>query len=261
MSARGAVVLVVACAHIALAAPACAQNAGRDVRADTAEPALAEAQALFRRGIELGEQDHWADALEHFRRSWELAERPNTMFNIAYASHRLGRFREAIAALDEYLARTEGELSERREEAVQLRGEALASLVELRVLIEPPEARLLVDGELDPGIGPVRRIVLDPGRHVLRASAPGRDEASVTISVLAGERGERQIVLAPSAPQDPLPRPPPPGRSVLEEPLFWIVTAAIAVGAGVGIGVGVAVGTSGPSYGGSTGVVIEALRF
>ena len=69
------------------------------------EDGVAEAQALFRRGLELGEENRWADALEHFRRSLARVARPSTLFNIGVALGRLGRYGEAhyiaVSARDE----------------------------------------------------------------------------------------------------------------------------------------------------------------
>ncbi|MDQ3037753.1 MAG: tetratricopeptide repeat protein [Myxococcota bacterium] len=224
----------------------------------------AEAQALFRRGVELGEQDRWAEALEDFRRSRALAERPNTVFNIGFALYRLGRYSQAIDVFEEYLALTEGETSERRDEVVRLRGEAIASLAEIELEVVPPDARVLVDGE--PAVvasGSPRTLRLDPGRHVLRGTAPGYEEGVLSTSVLAGEHGGRTLALTPRGAIPPGGEGrPPAGGSVLEEPLFWVIAGVLVVGAGVGIGVGVAVSSEGaPLYGGSTGVVIDALRF
>lgn len=226
----------------------------------------AEAQALFRRGVELGEQDRWAEALEVFRRSREIAERPNTVFNIAFALHRLGRFTQSLDVFDEYLGMTEGETSERRDEAVRLRGEALASLAEIELEVVPPDARVLVDGEpAAVATGSPRALRLDPGRHVLRGTAPGYEEGVLSTAVLAGERGGRTLALTPRGAVPPGGDgrdDPPPGSSVLEEPLFWVIAGVVLAGAGVGIGVGVAVSSQdAPLYGGSTGVVLDALRF
>lgn len=220
----------------------------------------AEALALFRRGIELGEQDRWAEALEHFRRSRELAERPNTVFNIGFALHRLGRFTEAVEAFDGYLALTEGETSERREEAARLRGESVASVAEVELELSPPDARVFVDGEpLEGASGSRRTLVLDPGRHTVRATADGHEEGALTISVLAGERGARSLALAPlEAALDPS---SPDGAAVLEDPIFWVITGIVVVGAGVAIGAGVVASQSSELYGGSSGVVLYGLRF
>lgn len=220
----------------------------------------AEAQALFRRGLELGEEDRWAEALELFRRSRALVARPSTVFNIGFALFRLGRFVQAIASFDEYLALTETETSDLRVEAARRRGEAIASLSALTLELTPETARLLVDGEASDAEGSPRTIALDPGRHVLFATADGYREGQLEISVLAAEHASRQLVLAPLV--DAVGDEPPVTHdaSLIEDPVFWVVTGVLVVGAAVAIGVGATLATNGPAqYGGSTGVVLLAL--
>lgn len=261
-------ILVLAVALAATLPAIAPSRAGAQEQPAELDPArAAEAQALFRRGVELGEQDRWAEALEDFRRSREIASRPNTVFNIGFALHRLGRFTQAIDVFDEYLALTEGEESERRAEVVRLRGEAIASLAQITLEIVPADARVLVDGELAAeATGSPRTLRLDPGRHVVRGTADGYEEGVLSISVLAGEHGERSLSLTPRGPTPPDESvvAPPPGGDILEEPLFWVITGIVVAAAAVGIGVGVAVASersAPPTYGGSTGVVLTALRF
>lgn len=225
--------------------------------ADTATTDAAEAQALFRRGLELGTEERWADALEHFRRSFARVPRPSTLFNIGLALGRLGRFHEAITTFDQLFSG--GDLpADVRTEAERLRAEAVASLGEIALTIEPADAALTVDGASREGSGSPRVVPLDPGRHVLRGTAPEHDEAALEVSVVAGERTTGSLVLTPFA--VPIVEPPPPSRSVFEEPAFWIVGGVIVVALGVGIGVGVGVGTAAPPppYGGTSGVVLLA---
>jgi tetratricopeptide (TPR) repeat protein len=224
----------------------------------------AEAQALFRRGIELGAMDRWAEALELFRRSRALMPRPSTVFNIGFALFRLGHFGEAIASFDEYLALTESETSDLRTEASRRRTEALASLAALTLELTPDDARVLVDGELRDGAGSPRTLTLDPGRHVLRASAEGYEEGTLEISVLAAEQATRQLSLVPTVvvpdPDERIVEPPRPGTSLLEDPIFWVIAGVLVVGAAVGVGVGVSAATTAPPpYGGSTGVVLTSF--
>jgi tetratricopeptide (TPR) repeat protein len=219
----------------------------------TSEPdaETAEAQALFRRGIELSAEDRWADALEHFRRSHARVPRPSTLFNIGVTLGRLGRFVEAIAVFDAVLA--EASLAEGpRAEALRLRAEAVASVAELTLALTPPTATLSVDGVLRPGADSPRIVPLDPGRHVLRAAAPAHDEGVLEVSVRSGEHAARSLELGLSAP----PAEGAPTRTVFDEPAFWIVGGALVVAIGVGTGVGVALSTPAPQYGGSTGVVL-----
>lgn len=227
--------------------------------AEGADAAGAEAQALFRRGLELAEQNRWADALEHFRRSHARVERPSTLYNIGLALVRLGRFVEALDVLDRVLAEA-GLPVAARQEAERLRTEASASLGEVTLSLSPADAVVYVDGVERVGSGPSRAIPLDPGRHVLRATARGHDEAELVVSVVAGEHGTEELVLAPQLLPDADPLPPSTdGGDLWSEPWLWIVGGVVVVVGGVGIGVGVALANdSPPPYGGTTGVVLLA---
>jgi hypothetical protein len=223
---------------------------------------LAEAQGLFRHAVELGDQDRWAEALVLFRRSLELVPRPSTQFNVGFALFRLGQFREAIAVLDAYLAATEGDESPLRAEATTRRAQAVASLAALTVEVSPPDAQLRIDGAVDPSTGASRTLALDPGRHLLLATAPDHHDGQLEVSLLAAEQRAVTLHLEPDAPPPPddvLPIEPSEGeRSVLDEPLFWILAGVAVVAVGVGVGVGVAVGSSTEApYPGSTGVVLR----
>jgi tetratricopeptide (TPR) repeat protein len=234
---------------LALPASAHAQDAA------PADVTLGEAQALFRHAVELGDQDRWAEALELFRRSLALVPRPSTEFNVGFALFRLGHFREAIAIFDSYLAATEGETSELRTEAVTRRGQAIANLAALTLEIDPTDASVRVDGALDPSTGPTRVISLDPGRHLVLASATGYVDAQLEVAVLSAEHRTEHLTLALVDAEPP--RPEGHETSLVDDPVFWIVGASIAVAIGVGVGVGVATsGTTAP-YAGSTGVVLR----
>ena len=250
--------LVVLALFVAPSSVAAQTSADATATASASDVQVAEAQALFRRAVELGDDDRWSEALELFRRSLAAVARPSTRFNVGFALFQLGRYREAIEIFDVYLAETEGETSDLRAEAVRRRGEAVASLASLALTLDPPEATLRIDGAPAEGSGATRALSLDPGRHLLLASAPGRVEAQREISLLAAEHAEASISLALVAPID-TGETGETSSGLESDPVFWIVlgSAVLAVGIGVGVGVGVATsqGTTAP-YPGSTGVVL-----
>ena len=64
---------------------ASAQEARDDAR-------LEEARVLFERGLALTDEERWAEALEYFRRSRAISERPSGVYNAAVALYHLGRY-------------------------------------------------------------------------------------------------------------------------------------------------------------------------
>jgi len=143
-----------------------------------------EARAAFDEGRTASAEERWIDALAAFERSRALVERPSTVFNLAAVLVRLGRAREALAALDD-LARI---ADARRDAAVlaqatELRASATASLRHVRIRVAPPDARLEVDGVPVEAAGEERALELDPGAHGVVASREGHAEARYELPV------------------------------------------------------------------------------
>lgn len=238
--------------------------------AQDAEPTSDEAAAaaLFRRAVSLGQEERWAEAHELFRRSYALVERPATLFNLAYSLFRVGRFRESVALFDEYTGGIEGTADRRRSDAMRLRADAASLLAEVTLDVSPPDAAVYVDGAVALAVGSERTLVLDPGSHRVVARLDGFDEASFEVLATAGERSRRSVHLVSALGEASVSGPvvgarPPADRDLAEEPLFWLAVGGGVVLVGGAIALGVTLGTAGApaEYGGTSGVVIEALRF
>ncbi len=181
---------------LALVAPA---EAHAQARAGAAERAQeAEARALFEQGRAHAEAERWIEALDAFRRSRAVAERPTTIFNIATTLIRLGRAQEALATIAE-LERVADPRQHARilADAAEIRRQAEASLRHVTLHVSPADATVEVDGELVAGDGAERTMVLDPGAHAVVVSAtghaterfslePGSDTREVTLGALDG---------------------------------------------------------------------------
>jgi hypothetical protein len=144
--------------------------------------------------------------------SARLAARVATLAKLAECEERLGRLVAARAhwqqALD--LARKEGD---ERQALVRAEGERLDRAVpRIRIVLpreRPADLEVLLD---DVRVGPsllAVAIPVDPGRHVVRATAPGRHAWSRSIESAAD--GAVAVVTVPELPQD-APRPVPTGR-------------------------------------------------
>jgi hypothetical protein len=170
-----------------------------------ASPALAqdanvvEARALFTHGTELVANAQWAEALASFEQSAAKRPHPITTYNVAACERALGRYTLARA----HFARavTEGEAqpgalpASLESDAKSYAAQIDDILVHASVHVDPPDARIAVDGRpieftttggtttgvagvLAAGAGtapPASRfdLVLDPGAHVLTLARTG----------------------------------------------------------------------------------------
>jgi uncharacterized protein HemY len=63
-----------------------------------------EARALYEAAVVAFDEGRFEDALRLFRRSYELSERPELLYNVGTAADRLRRNEEALEAFEAYLA-------------------------------------------------------------------------------------------------------------------------------------------------------------
>lgn len=143
----------------------------------------AEARVLFEAGRAHADEERWVEALDAFRRSRALVERPSILFNIATTLIRLGRAQEALATL----AELEGIVanSSSREvilrDAQSIRAQAEASLRHVALRVTPADARIEIDGQPIVSTGTERTLTLDPGQHVVVVSLEGFAPARFTL--------------------------------------------------------------------------------
>lgn len=162
---------------------------------------LAEAQRLFRRGVELANDERWGEAAEYFRRARSLSERPSVVCNLGFALYHLGEASEATEALDRCLELGRADASWSTEHGAELatarryRADLRPAVGHLHLTVEPATARVLIDGEPIEGSGSRRTIDVDPGRHRLMVSADGFETHHETFSVLSGASAEHDVRL------------------------------------------------------------------
>jgi hypothetical protein len=184
-----------------LAATLCAALAFAPTSSAQRQPTSAqvsEARALFQSGMRLVEQERWGEALEFFRRSRAIASRPSTVFNIGSVLVRLGRMAEAISTLEEFLQLSDArQNAAERAEAQRLLADARAARASLTLSTNVEDAHVFIDGAPVEGRGSDRTVQLDPGTHLLRLTADGHEEQSLSISILPGQSQARAVVLRP----------------------------------------------------------------
>jgi len=166
----------------------------RAARADSAA-----AETLYREGRALMEQGQYALACEKLKESQRIEPGSGTQLNLADCYAKLGKTATAWAEFLEVerLARKQ-ERPERAEEAKRRAAELESKLSYLTLTVTAAVPGLEVyrdDDKLEAGaLG--SKIPVDPGRHVLRATAPGHREWSATVTV--GPAGDSKKVELPT---------------------------------------------------------------
>ena len=211
------------------------------------EQSLARDQ--FRAGVQAAQDARWADAVEAFQRSLELAPRVMTVMNLAGALAQVGRLVEAAEAYRMFLSEaTSGA-------AARVRGDAEAQLAALEGRI--PHVRLQIHGHLDSDTVTLDEYQLsvaaidaplpvDPGDHTLTIARDGRDPRTLTFTATEGVESEvvleawPDLAVHPDGSPDPLVTTTPlESHTIFDEPWFWIVGGIVVAGAIAGIVVGV----------------------
>jgi len=219
-------------------------------RASPEQEALA--QQLFEEARKLVAARSYAEACDKFAESQRLAPAPGTLANLSVCHETTGKTATAWIEMKQVDAedRAAGNTSRRGMIAQHLASlEQKLSRVVVQVdpsLSDEAELVVTIDGVALGKAAWGSAMPLDPGSHVVAATAPGkkRFEASV---VLGATADTRTVVVGPLAELDaipPPPTPPAPGRplpALAESParrdtrLLGGVTAGLgAVGLGVG---------------------------
>lgn len=148
-----------------------------------------------RRGKVLYGKGDLEGALAEFRAAYEAEPRPALLFNAAKTLERLGRTREAFETYERYLFEAPG-AAEREAAAGVLAGlcpDVGRGLV--RILSDPPGARLTIDGAAFP-VPATAAVCLAPGRHEVAATKPGFEPARQSVEVPPGSAVDVRLTLA-----------------------------------------------------------------
>jgi hypothetical protein len=163
------------------------------------------ARELFREGTEDADAGKFVDGLQKFKRVAAVKETAAVRFNIARCEEALGRTGAALADFE--LAAREGGQDAKAEDVARLatqRADALRPRVPRLTVIPPAPAPDGMGVSLDGGkLASVTLAVglpVDPGAHVVDATAPGRSPFHAELSLAAGETKRVELLLPPQAP-------------------------------------------------------------
>jgi hypothetical protein len=198
--------------------------------AHAAAPDVDQARAIFNAGAQAYEKADYAAALEAFEAAYRITPRPGILFSMAQAHRRQyavtqepAHIVEAVRLYRDYLSKVSQ--GERRADAVQalVELEPLAARVaaessaavpvaaptlrtRLMVSVEGDAAQISLDGQKPQGAPLIADV--SPGRHEIRASAPGYVDESrevvavegalVAVEVPLREQPGKLFVVAPS---------------------------------------------------------------
>jgi hypothetical protein len=167
-----------------------------------ASPARADnkaaAEALFSEGRALATAGNCAEAIPKFQASQKLDPGVGTLLNLAECYEKVGRTASAWAEYREVisLARVTG--SKEREELATQKSKALEpklSRLAIKVTGEATGVTITRDGEAVQAAELGVAIPVDPGKHVIEASAPGKKTHSVSVEV--GAEADSKVVEIP----------------------------------------------------------------
>ncbi|WP_437953857.1 hypothetical protein WME98_26520 [Sorangium sp. So ce296] len=209
----------------------------------------AEADARFRRGVELYKEADYGAALTEFRRAYALAPAYQVLYNVAGACYQLRDYACALRAFERYLTDGGAQIvADRRAEVERdiavLRGRVATVALSTSV----PDVEIAVD-DVPVGRTPLAEpLLMSAGRRRIVAAAAGRPAVTRIIDVAGGDQVELRLEIPDAYAAQPVgagPRvaaPAPPGqpggpadraprreRSVPVLP--WIATGALAAGA------------------------------
>jgi hypothetical protein len=202
----------------------------------------AAAETLFQTGITLMNEGKFAEACPKFAESQRADPSSGTLLNLGSCYEKTGKKASAWATYKEaaVLARSLSQTD--REATANARVAALEpALSTLRIDAGDIPGLTIERGDLPVGRGSLGvPIAVDPGDHVIEASAPGYKPWSTTIKV--GDNADKKTVTVP--PLQKLPEAPPalpPYEASGSRPMRIAGFVALGVGV-VGLGLGGAMG-------------------
>jgi hypothetical protein len=178
----------------------------------------AAAEALFSEGRSLASTGKCDEAIPKFQASQKLDPGVGTLLNLADCYEQVGKTASAWAEYREVIALARAAGSKEREELATQKAKALEpKLSRLAIKVSGDASGLSItrDGEALESAELGVAIPVDPGTHVIEASAPGKQKFSQSVEV--GKDGDSKVVeipaLADGGEAGPGPGPGEPAKS------------------------------------------------
>jgi hypothetical protein len=196
-----------------------------------------EAQARFDEGVKLYQQHRIDEARVKFTQAYAVLKKPNMLWNQAVAEFWTGMYVEAARHFREHEALPGAEPANVQLGRTKYIPDAEQKVGRVRVSA-PAGARVLVDGELQPGAAPFTDpLYVAPGKHTI--GVKGSDKPS-ELTVTAGNLISVTLEAPPGTPAGPIGNDPPPGStppaSRTEQPTTYVYKSGrvpVTIGLGV----------------------------
>lgn len=210
--------------------------------------ARAAADDLFQLGKTLMAEGAVAEACVKFSKSYELLPRGGTLLNLAVCRERQGERVVAYALFVRALSAAKADGRGDREELAARRLtvlEAELGFLALERVPEQTDLHVTCDGT-DLALVRGARFAVEPGEHVVRVTAPGREPFQTKVKLDAGEVTSLAIPLLHPSPRPaelpnsrPVPHAPPPLPRYIPPPQSsqqgWRMPVSVAL---LGVGTG-----------------------
>ncbi len=196
------------CLAIALLAVDVSAGPKKPVESGPIDEVTAQARDEFFKGTAAVKALQWNDALVHFERANNLKPSPVVVFNIGVCQRATGHYVLAIRSFKKAIEAQGDMPAAQVEEARAFVGELQKNLVHIKVALDPPNARLAIDGRplvpleegdaklLVAGVAPpgegttpklaVFEVLADPGTRLVSASFPGHANVLKTMDLEPG---------------------------------------------------------------------------
>jgi tetratricopeptide (TPR) repeat protein len=174
-------------------APPDASNGAPNARQES--PSSPEYDAHVERALAAYDEGRFAEARTAFRQAHELAPTAKTLRTIGMCSFNLGDYLDALVNLEAALVDPNKPLTPaQRSQVSELIAQSQTHVGRFKLRVSPEDATLWVDE------APATRLasgelLLEPGRHELRAQAPGHRAGRSTLQVDGGDRTTLEIRL------------------------------------------------------------------
>lgn len=200
--------------------PAAAQEPAEDAEAkekakqfiDAGDKLMEKGDALARRKKDKA-REQYERALEAYSRAYDTFPSPKIYWLIGRAEQKLDRHLDALRHFQQVLREEtdiKPELKEGIEAAIE---ESKSNVVTVNFKVEPPGARIAVDGE-DVGTAPYEDpVFLAPGKHTIAVTAEGYSPYEDEVELEAGQESERTIGLEEIPVLVTKPKPKPKKKS------------------------------------------------